>query len=371
MRRPEVDVPLYFFKEIQVKKHAVLLAMASALSLASFGASAAQVTLVWCNGCSQQQEGYAAAQELNKENTNPTAPTRGMIYVGNNGAIHKYSVFVGNRVDPPHCRGTTCTQPQRVVAEAEVSGGSSDGMPRWNADPMTVESSVQTAFNDMNTFYNTAPVGWTKSFTVKIVAPSQAMSADEGIALHQKAAAFSSSNTPVVVPVLNYPNPNVNAYDVVNRGAAQEQLLDYLRNVPAGEITSAINHVAEVAAVFKVVDYSAVPKVVVEVVFTDNSSVDAIMDSSTHLNRFSLIKDTGRDSNHNPIPTNKAIVQGEGISKYEFNAYGSNSGDALNMYNQISELGVSIAPTVNVGNTQKVGYISCFQSACHVVFYQK
>lgn len=353
-----------------MKKHAVLLAMASALSLASLGASA-QVTLIWCNGCSQQQEGRAAAQELDKENTNPTAPARGMIYVGNNTAIHKYSVYVNYRVSPPHCTGSTCNRPPLAMAETEVSGGGDGTIPQWNADALPVEPEIQTVFNDMTTFYNTAPVGWTKYFTVKIMKPSQAMTADEGIALHKAAAAFSSSETPIVVPTFNYPDPDINAYDVVNRGDKQEDLLDYLRHLPSGELTSSIDHVAEVAAVFKLVDSKSLPKIVVEVVFSDGSSVQAVMDSSTHLNNFSLIPDSGKDSNRNPIPTNKGIVQGEGIAKYDFNKYGSNAGDALSMYNQITDLGVSISPKVTVGNTQKVGYISCSQGTCHVVFYQQ
>jgi hypothetical protein len=149
------------FQGDRMKKHVAWLAMASAFSLAPFGASA-QVPLLWCNGCSQQQERRAAAQELDKENTDPTAPARDMIYVGNNGAIHKYSVFVGSRI-------------------GESSHGD-DGMPRWTAVPMAVEPRVQAAFNDLMAFYNTAPVGWTKTFTVKIMAPPRAMPTDEGMA---------------------------------------------------------------------------------------------------------------------------------------------------------------------------------------------
>jgi hypothetical protein len=353
-----------------MKKYAALLAMATTLSFASLGASA-KATLVWCNGCSQWDEGHAAADEVNKENTNGLAPSHGIIYVGNNGALHKYSVYVASRVAPPKCTGTVCNRPQLMTAATPISGGGANGEPKWSAYPETVEPATQAAFKNMTAFYNMAPVGWTKAFTVKVMAPSQSMTADEGVALHQKAVTFSSSSKPVVVPVFNYPDPNINAYDVVNRGAAQQQLLQYLRDMPTGQLTSAIDHVAEIASVFKVVDYNAVPKIVVEVVFTDNSSVEAIMDSSTHLNNFSLIPDSGRDSSSNPIPTNKGIVQGEGIAKYEFNSYGSNSRDALDMYNQISELGVPINPTVTVRNTQKVGYISCYQDSCHVVFFQQ
>lgn len=351
-----------------MKTYAAFLAMASAFAPL---AVSAQATLVWCNGCSVQQEGLVAAQEVNRENTNPTAPARGSIYVGNNLAIHKYSVFVGNRVDPPPCKGLTCTQPRLAVATAEVSGGGDDTMPRWVAEPLPVEPSVQSAFTSLTAFYDASPVGWTKSFTVKIVAPGQAMTASEGIALHKQAAAFSQAGAPIVVPSLDYPNPRVNAYDVVNRGAAQEQLLQYLRHQASGQISSLTDRVAEVASAFKIVDYDAMPKIFVEVVFSDGSSVQAVMDSGTHLNNFSLIPDSGRDSGNNPIPTNKAIVQGEGIAKYAFNAYGSNSSDALNMYSQISELGVPINPTVTVGNTKVVAYISCYQGACHVVFLRQ
>lgn len=352
-----------------MKKHAVLLALASALSLVSIAASA-KITIVSCDGCSQSQEEYAAAQELNKENTNPIAPTRGNIYVGNNGVVHKYDTFVSNRVDPPHCRGTTCTQPQRVMADA-ASSTSSDGMPRWSATPMPVEPEAQAAFDNMMAYYNAAPIGWEKHFTVKIEVPGEATTADAGISLNKRAIAFAQSGRPVVVPVLNYPDPRINAYDVVNRGAVQQQLLDYLRNVPSGQVTSVIDHFAELAASVNMVNYKEVPAIVVEVVFHDNSSVDAIMEKDTHLNRFSLIPDTAIDSNHNPIPGSKSVVQGQGIAKYVFNTYGSNGTDPLDMFNQISELGVPINPTVTTGNMQNVGYISCYQSSCHVVWYNK
>lgn len=348
-----------------MKKHAVLLVMASALSFVSIAASA-KVTIVSCEGCSQSQEEYAAAQELNKENTNPTAPARGNIYVGNNGVIHKYSVFVENRVDPPHCKEGTCTQPQRVAATVQTSG-----MPQWSATPMSVESSVQAAFDNMMAFYNAAPVGWVKHYTLKIVVPGEATSADEGIALNQRAMAFAQSDTPVVVPVLNYPDPRINAYDVVNRGAVQQQFLDYLRSVPSGQISSVIDHLAQIAAAVNMVNYKEVPSIVVEVVFSDKSSVDAIMEKDTSLNRFSIIPDTAVDSNHNPIPATKAVVQGTGISKYVFNTYDSNGTDALNMFNQISELGVPISPDVTVGNAKNVGYINCYQGSCHVVWYNQ
>lgn len=156
-----------------MKKHAVVLAMASALSLASSGAFA-QATLLWCNGCTARQEARAAAMEVNKENANPTASAQGTIYVGNNEIIHKYSVHVGNRAGPSPCASSACRRLHGATAATELSGNGNDALPRWTAIPMPVESHVQTAFDDMRAFYHTPPVGWTKSFTVKIMQASRA-----------------------------------------------------------------------------------------------------------------------------------------------------------------------------------------------------
>jgi hypothetical protein len=166
--------PVGFSRRCALKKHSVLLATALALSLASLGASARE-TLIWCNGCTEQQEARAAATALNKENTNPTAPVQGAIYVGNNEVVHKYFVYVGNQAGPSPCASPACRHLQGATAANGLSGNGNNALPRWTATPMLVESHVQTAFDDMRAFYHTPPVGWTKSFTVKIMKPSKAM----------------------------------------------------------------------------------------------------------------------------------------------------------------------------------------------------
>jgi hypothetical protein len=140
-----------------LKKHAVLLAMASALSLASSGAFA-QTTLLWCNGCTEQQEARASAREVNKGGRKPDDSTQGTIHVGNNKAIHKYSVYMGNQINPSHCEDSTCHRPQRATATTGASGNGNDGPPRWTAIPMPVEPHVQAAFDDMRAFYQISPV---------------------------------------------------------------------------------------------------------------------------------------------------------------------------------------------------------------------
>lgn len=344
---------------------ALLLSIISTNSVASTKAK-----LIWCNGCNEQSEGLAAANEINKENTYPTSPTSGYIYVGNGSNIHKYYVRVESRVQPPHCTNGTCTQPQARQLSTVYGGG--DGLiPEWSAVQQPVESSIQTAFESLTNFYNTAPVGWKKYFTVKILNPSKGMTADEGIKVQREAATFSENSAVTLAPVTNYPNPSVNAYDVVNRGAEQQRLFTYLKSGFIDKLNTEVDYATSFISSFHIIDKSVIPTIAIKVIFDDNSSVTAVLDTSTDVPEFHILPDSGRDSNNNPIPSTKSTVQGEGIAKYEFGSYASNPNDAYLMYNQILDLGVPIHPTVTVISSSYVSYISCHQDTCTVVWKQK
>lgn len=185
------------------------------------------------------------------------------------------------------------------------------------ADPIATTQPYQNAANSLINFYHAAPAGWTKSKEVHYDGPV----AGDRI-----------------------------AYDVVNQSPARNEFLDW-----ANDNTSLSVYVLDHVYVFTT---SVVPIESVTVTFWDGSKIE--LDLNIYTNEWSMVKDSGRDSNNNTILSTAT----EDPIQFMFSDVGyRNPADVGRWANQMSLLGYT-------GQGARKGTWACTKSAAghHCVY---
>ena len=100
----------------------------------------------------------------------------------------------------------------------------------------------------------------------------------------------------------NYPNQNINVYDVVLGGTpAQNNLLDWVAGLGGSQSNDIADRLISFASTFRIVDQTKVPKISVVVTFWDGSKITVSVDYSTTNAEYKIVPNSGRDSHNNTV----------------------------------------------------------------------
>lgn len=140
--------------------------------------------------------------------------------------------------------------------------------------------------------------------------------------------------------VVDYPDPNVNVYDVVNSGPDQNRVIAWLPaqyTIINANLTQRLNELGEVV---QILDASAWPKVDVIVKFKDESQIRFSIDYSTDNPAYKEVKDSGIDDHMNTVLNEKRNTP------VQFDLRGATDAEARQWAQQMTWLGYLGASTV-------------------------
>lgn len=205
------------------------------------------------------------------------------------------------------------------------------------------------AFSYYRDFYHAAPAGYKKHYNLIIVRSGAAASTsynDHVDAMPSSSGTRSRHFDPMPMgsPApgggeVSYPEPGVNAYDVVNGGPAQNAFLAWIGRLPSYGIRDQSIAAVTALSVFHIADSSAIPELTFTVTFTDGSHIGVYVDTTEHPPQLEVDPDTAVDSHGNKIPASASAVAGNGQQEYDFTGSG-NGTDGENMRNQIGAFGI-------------------------------
>lgn len=297
------------------------------LGLLFSGHAVASTDLFWCNGCT-------------------TAQKMGMAKI--NGAGASKTLFIGdittktlNKYLTYYVQDTPGTNP-KCDPDAGHCG-------HWETSDQSssVSSSELSIFNSLVNFYSTAPVGWKKFRYYQIVNPvnpSLAMveevSRSYGVSSISNGMIVAASGNPYEV-VTNYPEPTINAFDVVYQGPQQNYLLGFA-GTHYGSAT--FSEVMNDLAIFHVVDSSAVPTIEETYRFADGSLISVVMDYKTTAHKWSIKPHSAYDKYNNSIPQNQdEVASGPNGTRevFDYSKPGA-TGDLNRLLSQLRGMGLSV-----------------------------
>lgn len=229
-----------------------------------------------------------------------------------------------------------------------MGGGAASAVTRkLYVEERAIAAPEAAAFVHLVAFYNMAPVGYQKTYNVRIVDQTASKSS-----LNANSAAFPARSEPFLTPPatveVHYPDPGINAYTVINGGPLQNAFLEWAGRLTQSSITSAIANL--VNAPTSTSEGAAPWAVSLTVYFTDNSHISVYVDITQQPAAILVNPKSAVDSHDNNIPASQSAVAGTGQKKYEFDGRG-NSTDRQNMAAQITAFGISV-PSSSTG----VGY---------------
>jgi len=143
-----------------------------------------------------------------------------------------------------------------------------------NAPEISIDSEYADTLAALLDFFAYAPAGWTKNLE------------------------------------MNYPDVNVNVYDVVFRGPKQNTLLDWVAGAGSANLNDIADRLISVASAFRLVDHTKIPKITYVITFWDGSKITVAVDFSAENAVYEVVQDSGRDSHNNTVlsvPSNSPI----------------------------------------------------------------
>lgn len=305
----------------------------------------AKVPVHWCDGCSVEQE-KSLVPQLTSEMGNFD------IYVGNLHArtVHKYQLARG--WSQPPCSGRPgdphCNRERSVGERPLLLGQKMDPQARvlTYVYEKSVESDIDEAFGHLMDFYYIEPLGWKKQFNLQIIDPAKPSSAGYR-KFYQGASLLYPTvdtfyGTQALTPVVNYPDPNVNVYDIAKTGDARNRFLDNIQSTLAQQMNINMTYLQKVLSSLGFGDSSKMPGVGGVVYFSDGGQVTLDLDTSSTAPRYVINPGTARDSHNNTVPIAIKDISGV-ISVYDFRGPGSTY-DQPNMHNQLRGIGANVGP---------------------------
>ncbi|HET6432828.1 hypothetical protein [Dyella sp.] len=274
--------------------------------------------IIWCDGCT-------GAQKLSLVRSDPAFNTKNSFYVGDMRArvIQKY----------------------HVTREEKPQGGG------YNTLVLAVapEPDVTASFKTLTDFYYAGDPGFTKHFYFQIIDSTSpnTLSYREfytGKGFSENLFATPTGGAQLITPVLDYPNPRVNVYGVVNQSPAQNALLDFATTGFKGQINTLADQALKVASTALPLDPSRMPRIVAVVKFADGSQIAIELDTSSTNAHYAIVKESARDSHNNTVPVTKDMIDGDGLALYDFSEEVGNPNDRINMQSQLGWLGALSAP---------------------------
>lgn len=234
----------------------------------------------------------------------------------------------------------------RVYSSPTQNGiGSSTVNPNTNhlySDDGQITATEKAAFSHLVAFYNTAPVGYQKQYNLQIVG----VGASLNVPLTSKPGATGFNPNPNVtapgVGLVKYPNPNANAYGVINGGPNQNAFLNWVGSQPTLGINGAVSNLVA-TTILKATGIS--PWAIgINVQFMDGSHIGVYVDMTQTPAALLVNPASAIDSHGNNIPASLKAVTGAGRQQYGFSGNG-NSTDQPNMHNQIGSFGIAVPAT--------------------------
>ena len=270
--------------------------MALLATAVSVHAQTTPPVLVWCNGCGEAQKQDLAKHQYSNLQT-------GIVYVGDLN-IRSYTAYdVYTDIDDSH------------------------GAPPYPRIKYATATTPQSPYKDIVGavigYYYSGPVGWHKGIKI-------------------------GTNGQVTGPVANtltapYDNPNVNVYDVINPGAAQNKLTDWVGKQAGTALNYASHFMDTLGASFKLVDLSNAPTIQIEIQFSDGSHITVNEDFSSTNPKMLVDETSGRDSHNNNVPGMTSNKNAD-IGTYDFDGPG-NPTDYARWQQQMQWLGYTINTT--------------------------
>jgi hypothetical protein len=299
-----------------------------------------------CDGCSYGQMERAAL-----------AHGVGRYVVGSvlTNDVRAFLVYQGNYQNNVSTSGVAITLPQSHLY----------------SDYDEVTTDERDAFSSYHTFYGTSPIGYSKQFNLRIVAPDKPTGVPNSVARNKAVnGGFAGmvndggkvgpiSEPTSVGGTVSYPTPGINAYVVVNGGPDQNAFLRWLGGVPGFGITGTMPNALASLSVFHIADESKIPAISFTVTFKDGSHIGAYVDSTQLPPQIKVNQNTAVDSHGNSIPPSFAAVAGDGRRNYGFLTRG-NETDLGNMRRQIGSFGIAVPSTRQFSCTATRGSIHCF-----------
>jgi len=313
-----------------------------------FTALASQATakadIHWCDSCTVEQEKALVPQLTDEMGTFD-------FYIGNlnTRTVHKYQLARG--WSQPPCSGRpgdpNCNQEQSIGQPSLLHKQTSPQATILTyVYEKTVEPDIAEAYDHLTEFYYTAPTGWKKQFNLQIIDPTQPSSVGYR-KFHQDGKRISVTvdtfyGTQELTPVVNYPDPQVNVYDIAKTGDAQNRFLDNIKTTLAQQMNINMTYLQKVLSALGFGDSSKMPGVGVVVYFSDGGQVTLNLDTSTTAPRYVINPGTARDSHNNTVPITLREISGV-VSVYDFRGSGS-AYDQPNMHNQLRGIGANVGP---------------------------
>lgn len=322
-------------REENMIRKITLLVMASFISPA-VTAQTTDPKIHWCDGCSIEQE-----REAVKTFTDQMGNF--YYYVGNLPAqtIHKYTLARG--WDKPPCSGRpgdpNCIPPLSVDGAVAPAGK----VLTYVYDS-TVENDIADAFSNAMQFYYTEPAGWKKQYDIQFIDPTNPQSL--AYRKFYRDGRFVPQASPgiigplQIVPVVDFPDPNANVYDVAGIGAKQNQFLDYFLSPGGQQFQVASNYLLKVVSFVRLFDAEKLPATAINVTFADGSKIRIMLDTSTTSPHYVIDESSGRDSHGNFVPIRQSQLQ-DVRSTFSFGGAG-NPNDRPNSYQQLRWLGIDM-----------------------------
>lgn len=171
---------------------------------------------------------------------------------------------------------------------------------------ITPDSALQWIEDGLLAFYHAAPVGWQKSM------------------------------------VVDYPIAyDVNVYNVVAPGPAQNRMLDWAADSLGAWLNDVSVRTEQITSFFRLVDASKAPKITSTVRFADGSTIRIGVDYSATEAEFFVVDDSGRDSHHNTVLSRRRDTP----VNFNFSGPGNpNDFASWNLWMQLLGYGVPVGP---------------------------
>jgi len=192
-------------------------------------AAVASADLYWCDGCTPEQEKAMLAQAEHGRSWSE-------VYVGDPSArtLHKY--------------GVARSWGQALPYDVRRKG---------------TEPEVESAFAQLLRFHDTAPRGWKKAYTLRIVDSAR------------EATDYFNRQ---VIPVFDYPEPAVSVYDVLDDVRQRRYFEGYVQADILRRIPLDLSITRRSLSYLRTIDGARSPAVSVQVQFADGSRIAARLD---------------------------------------------------------------------------------------------
>lgn len=324
-----------------VRKLAIIAALVATPAVAQ---DVVDPTIHWCDGCDGTQERALVYSFNGNGNLGRFA-----YYIGNlnERTLHKYVFDVHVLLPNPGCTNHKGCIPMSVGHESKDNVITPQFDTEVTLYPAEVEGDIVEAFNNAVQFYYTEPMGWKKEYDVQFVDSSNPQSSAykkfyrDGTFVPQ-ANSVGNMGPLQTVPVVDFPDPNANVYDVAVIGAKQNQFLDYFLTPGGEQFKVASGYLLKIFSYVGLFNADNLPVNVINVSFADGSKVTIKLDISTTSPRYVIDENSGRDSHNNFVPIRQSQLQDK-RSTFSFGGEG-NPHDRSSSYQQLRGLGVDMGP---------------------------